>query len=57
MLSLVKNKSLRKRNCVMVRCRDATASSFVAIFRGDVLAYFHAAAVKRHGTTWNRLAC
>jgi hypothetical protein len=30
----------------MVRCRDATASSFVAIVRGEVFAHFYAVAVK-----------
>jgi hypothetical protein len=30
-----------------VRCRDATASSFVVIVRSAVLAHFHAVAAKR----------
>jgi hypothetical protein len=29
----------------MLRCRDATASSFVAKVRGEVFAHFHAVAV------------
>jgi hypothetical protein len=39
----------------MVRCRNATASSFVAKFRGDVFAHFHAVAVKRHSSMRNCL--
>jgi hypothetical protein len=30
----------------MMRCRDATASSFVAKVRGEVFAHFHEVAVK-----------
>jgi hypothetical protein len=44
MLFLVRN-SLVKRKYVKVRC-DATASSFVAKVRGEVLARFHTVAVK-----------
>jgi hypothetical protein len=36
-----------RRKCDTVRCRDATASSFVAKVRGEVFAHFHALAVKR----------
>jgi hypothetical protein len=36
-----------KRTCQTVRCRDATASSFVAKVRGEVFAHFQAVAVKR----------
>jgi hypothetical protein len=39
----------------MVRCRDAKANSFVAKFRGKVLAHFHAVAVKRHSSMLNWL--
>jgi hypothetical protein len=31
-----------KSMCETVRCRDATASSFVAKVRGEVFAHFHA---------------
>jgi hypothetical protein len=46
MLLSVKN-SLR-RKCEKVRCRHATASSFVAEVPGEVFAHFHVFAVKRH---------
>jgi hypothetical protein len=36
-----------------VRCRDATAISFVAKFRGEVFAHFHAVAVKCHSSIRN----
>jgi hypothetical protein len=49
MLFLVK-KSLAKRQCEMVRWRDATASSFVAKVRGEVFAHFQAAAVGCHSS-------
>jgi hypothetical protein len=39
----------------MVRCSDATASSFVAIFRGEVFAHFNEIAVKRHNSKQNWL--
>jgi hypothetical protein len=42
-----------KRKCETVRCRDATASSFVAKVRGEVFAHFHAVAVKRHNSMRN----
>jgi hypothetical protein len=32
----------------MVRCHDATTSSFVAKVQGEVFAYFHAVTVKRN---------
>jgi hypothetical protein len=38
-----------------VRCRDATASSFVAKVRGEVFAHFHAVVVKRHCSVRNWL--
>jgi hypothetical protein len=38
-----------------VRCRDATASSFVTKVRGEVFAHFHAVAIKRHSSVWNWL--
>jgi hypothetical protein len=41
---IVKN-SLLKRECETVRCRDATASSFLAKVWGKVFAHFHAVAV------------
>jgi hypothetical protein len=37
----------------MVRCRDATASSFVVNVRGEVFAHFHAVAVKRNSSMRN----
>jgi hypothetical protein len=37
----------------MVRCRDATASSFVAKVLGEVIAHFHAVAVNRHSSMRN----
>jgi hypothetical protein len=42
-----------KRKCETVRCRDATASSFVA--RGEVFEHFHRLAVKHHSSMRNRL--
>jgi hypothetical protein len=39
----------------MVRCRDATASSFIAKVRGEVFEYFHAVAVKRNNSMRNSL--
>jgi hypothetical protein len=44
-----------KRQCEMVRCRDATARTFVAKVRGEVFVYFHAVTVKRHSSMWNWL--
>jgi hypothetical protein len=44
-----------KRMCETVRCRDATASSFVAKVRGEVFAHFHAFAVKLHSSMRNGL--
>jgi hypothetical protein len=35
-----------EKGSVSVRCRNATASSFVTKVRGEVLAHFHAVAVK-----------
>jgi hypothetical protein len=46
---------LSKRECETVRCRDATARSFVAKIRGEVFAYFHAFAMKRHSSMQNSL--
>jgi hypothetical protein len=46
-LFLIEN-SLAKSNWEMVRCRDATASSIVSKFQGEVLPHFHAVFVKRH---------
>jgi hypothetical protein len=37
------------------RCRDATASSFVATFRAEDVAHFHAVTAKRHSSMWNWL--
>jgi hypothetical protein len=49
-----KKKSQMKRKCEMVRCRNATASSFVAKVQGEVFARFHAIVVKRHSSNlWN----
>jgi hypothetical protein len=48
-------KSLVKRKRETVRCRDATASSFVAKGRGEVFAYFHAVTVEVHSSMWNWL--
>jgi hypothetical protein len=39
-----------KRKHETVRCRDATASSFVAKVRGEVFAHFQAVAVKPHSS-------
>jgi hypothetical protein len=47
MLFSVKNSLVK---CETVRCRDATASSFVAKFRAEVLVHFHAVAVNRHSS-------
>jgi hypothetical protein len=44
-----------KRKCQTVRCRDATASSFVAKVRGEGFAYFHAVAVKPYSSMQNWL--
>jgi hypothetical protein len=44
-----------KGKCESVRCRDATASSFVAKVRGEAFAHFHAVAVKRHNSVRNLL--
>jgi hypothetical protein len=45
-----------KIKCESVRCHDAIASSFVAKFRGEVLANFYAVAVKRHSSMRNWLS-
>jgi hypothetical protein len=37
----------------MVLYHDATASSFVAKIRDEILAHFHAVAVKRHNIMQN----
>jgi hypothetical protein len=37
-----------KRKRETVRCRDATASAFVAKVRGEVFENFHAVVAKRH---------
>jgi hypothetical protein len=39
-----------------VHCRDITFSSFVATVQGDVLAHFHAVAMKHHNIMWNWLS-
>jgi hypothetical protein len=49
-LFVVKNSLLKKRNCEVVRFLDATASSFVATVRGEIFAYFHEVATKRHNS-------
>jgi hypothetical protein len=49
---LVKNSMVR-RKCKLVRCRDATVISFVAKFRGEIFAHFHAVTVKRHSSMQN----
>jgi hypothetical protein len=54
MLFLVKI-SLMKKKCETVRCRDATASYFFAKVCIEVLAHFHAVAVKLHSSTQNWL--
>jgi hypothetical protein len=36
----------QERKCETVRCRDATASSFVAKVRGEVFAHFYAFSIK-----------
>jgi hypothetical protein len=53
-----------KRKCEAVRCRDVTASSFVAKVLGEVFAHFHSVAVKRHSSMrnwlfglWGRILC
>jgi hypothetical protein len=38
-----------------VRCRDATASSFIAKVWGKVFAHFHAVAAKYHSSMQNSL--
>jgi hypothetical protein len=44
-----------KRKCETLRCRDATASSFVVKVRDKVFTHFHAVAVKRHSSMRNWL--
>jgi hypothetical protein len=44
-----------KRKCVVVRCCNATASSFVARILGEVFAYLHAVAIKHHNSMRNWL--
>jgi hypothetical protein len=52
MLFLVQNSWWKRwRNAIYIH--DATASPFVAKVRGEILAYFHAVAVKRHSSMWN----
>jgi hypothetical protein len=41
--------SRKKKKCEMVHCRDATVSSFVAKFLGEVFAHFHVVA----SSMWN----
>jgi hypothetical protein len=48
-VDVVKN-SLVKRKWENVRCRDTTASSFVAKVRGEVFSHIIAVAVKRHSS-------
>jgi hypothetical protein len=43
---LGKNSLVKKRKCEILRCRDATASSFVTKVQSEVFARFHAVAVK-----------
>jgi hypothetical protein len=43
------------RKCETVCCRDATASLFVAKFRDEMFAHFHAVAIKRHSSMLNWL--
>jgi hypothetical protein len=45
--------SLIKKKCEMAHCREATASSSVAKVMGEVFAYFHEVAIKRHSSMWN----
>jgi hypothetical protein len=54
-VSFGKKKSLVKKTCEVVRCRDATASSFVAKVRGEVFAHFHVFAIERHSSMRNWL--
>jgi hypothetical protein len=44
-----------KRKCETVRCRDATASSFVAKVRSEVFAHFNAVAEKLQNSVQNWL--
>jgi hypothetical protein len=44
-----------KRKGETVNCCDETVSYFVTKVRGEVLAHFHAVAVKRHSSRWNLL--
>jgi hypothetical protein len=55
MLFLLKTIPWWKRKCETVRCRDATASSFVTKVRGEVFAHFHAFVTKRNSNIWNLL--
>jgi hypothetical protein len=43
----------RKSKCETVRCRDATASIFVAKVGGEVFANFRAFTIKRHNSMRN----
>jgi hypothetical protein len=52
MLFLVKKFSGGKKS-VRLRCRDATASSFVAKVWGEVFTHFQAVAIKCHSSTCN----
>jgi hypothetical protein len=42
-----------QRKCETLRCRDATASFFVAKVWGEIFAHFHAVAVKFHSSMQN----
>jgi hypothetical protein len=43
----------RNRNCEMVCCCNATASSFVAKVQDEVFVHFHAITIKRHSSMQN----
>jgi hypothetical protein len=53
MLFLVKKFPGEKKKYETVRCRVATASSFVARLRGEVFAHFDELSIKRHSSKWN----
>jgi hypothetical protein len=44
-----------KWKCETVRCRDATAFSFIVKVQGGVFAHFHAVSANRHSSTWSWL--
>jgi hypothetical protein len=46
-------KQFPAEKCETVRCRDATASSFVAKVWGEVFSHFYAVSIKRQSSVQN----